>query len=260
MFTKSKIIISGSIFELYAFKKKIWHGELPQSRPLNSGGKKAKNGERSKKSFYRAKGKLKRLIDANIDQSRIESKGKLRPRFMTFTFKENIIDIKKANAEFTKFIKKFNYGLGHKKSYLKYATAIEFQERGAVHYHTLFFNIPFMKNIYDRINKLWGNGFVIQRKINRVKNLSAYVCKYLSKESGDKRLYGQKCYFTSANLQRPRTIYNDSVVEFVSDFMPETIKPYERTIPSDHCGEIEYRRYDLTEHQELKNDLLAFIK
>lgn len=260
MFTKSKITISGNIFELYDYEKAIWHGQLPQSACKSGTGIRAKNGERSEGSFRRAKGKLMRLINCNIDESYDESNEKLRPRFLTFTFGENITEIKKANQHFTKFIRKFNHELGHTKNNLKYVAVIEFQKRGAVHYHALFFNLPFMKNIYDRINELWGHGFVIQRKISRVKNLGAYLGKYITKQAKDNRLYDEKCYFTSKGLKKPRTIHNKSVVDFVSEFIPEKIKPYEKIIPSDHCGNIKYRRYDLTNHQKLKNTLLAFIK
>jgi hypothetical protein len=258
MFTKSKITISGNIFETYDFQEEIWHGPLPQQKLLLHGQRnRSKNGARTEVSFFRAKGRLKRLIDSNVGQW---GDKKLRPRFVTFTFRENITDIKKANSEFTKFIRKFNYLLKLESSHLKYATVIEFQKRGAVHYHTLFFNLPYIRNMYDKMEKLWGNGFVISKKIDKVQNLSSYVCKYMTKEMNDKRLYGQKCYFTSMNLKKPRTIYNESVVRFVAQFMPEEIRPYERIIKSNHCGAIMYRRYDLTKHQKLKDSLLAFIK
>jgi hypothetical protein len=257
MFSKSKITISGSIFELYDYEKAIWHGQLPQSKCKSANAIRSKNGQRSEASFRRAKGKLMRLINANIDESPDK---KLRPRFLTFTFGENIVDIKKANQYFTKFIRKFNNDLRYTKNNLKYVAVIEFQKRGAVHYHVLFFNLPFIKKIYDRINELWGHGFVIQRKINRVKNLGAYLGKYITKQADDNRLYDEKCYFASKGLKKPRTIHNQSIVDFVSEFIPEKIKPYEKTIPSDHCGNIKYRRYDLTDHQELKKTLLAFIK
>ena len=258
MFTKSKIIISGSIIETYDFENEIWQGQLPQqNRPVSKNKIKSKNGTRSEGSFFRAKSNLRRIIDSNIDHT---GDKKLRPRFVTFTFAENIKEIKTANAEFTKFIRKFNYFLKFKNSHLKYATVIEFQKRGAVHYHTLFFNLPYFPRMYDEMERLWGNGWVISKKINKVKHLSSYVCKYMTKEMNDERLYGQKCYFTSMNLNKPRTIYNESTVRFVAEFMPEEIKPYEKIIASDHCGAIAYRRYDMTKHQEAKNDLLAFIK
>jgi hypothetical protein len=196
------------------------------------------------------------LIDANL----VLCTDKLRPRFVSFTFGENIKDIKKANYFFTKFIRKFKQFLKPKNVQLKYITVIEFQKRGAIHYHTIFFNLPYFKNMYDEMERLWGHGFVISEKIDKVKSLSSYICKYMVKEIADNRLYGQKCYFASRGLNQPWICYNDSVVRFVSDFMPEEIKPYEKIYPSDHCGTTYYRRYDLTKHQELKKTLLAFIK
>ena len=258
MFTNSKITIAGNIIETYDFENEIWHGKYTQlESPTRKHGKKAKKGKRSESSFFRSKNKLKHLIDSNIAQL---DNTKFRPRFVTFTFRENITDIKTANSKFTKFMRKFNRSLGFKNSQLKYVTVIEFQKRGAVHYHTLFFNLPYIKNMYDEMEKLWGNGFVISKKIDKVKNLSSYVCKYMSKEISDERLYGQKCYFASMNLTKPRTIYNESAVRFVAEFMPNEIKPFEKIIKRDHCGVIVYRRYDMSKHQAYKNDLLAFIK
>lgn len=258
MFTNSKITIAGNIVEIYDFEKELWHGKYTKmKRPPRRHGKRAKNGTRSESSFFRSKNKLKHLIDSNIVQL---GDTKFRPRFVTFTFKENLTDIKTANSLFTKFIRKFNRFLKFSDSHLKYVTVIEFQKRGAVHYHTLFFNLPFIKNMYDEMEKLWGHGFVISKKIDKVKHLSSYVCKYMSKELNDERLYGQKCYFASMNLTKPRTIYNESAVRFVAEFMPDEIKPFEKLIQTNGRGAIVYRRYDMTNHQDYKNDLLAFIK
>ena len=260
MFTKSKITISGNIFELYNYEKAVWNGSLPQSKCKSGTGIRSKDGKRSEGSFYRAKGKLMRLIDANIGEYSDASNKKLRPRFLTFTFAENITEIEKANSEFTKFIRKFNHALGYKNNHIKYVAVIEFQKRGAVHYHVLFFNLPFIRRIYDKVNELWKHGWVIQKKISKVKNLAAYLGKYITKQANDKRLYDEKCYFASKGLQKPKTYHNQGYVDFASESIPENIKPYEKIIQSDHCGKIIYRRYDLTNHQKLKYDLLAFIK
>jgi hypothetical protein len=259
MFTKSKITISGNIIETYDFEKEIWHGPLPQQKKLSrKHSVRSKKGKRNESSFYRSKNKLKHLIDANAGQW---GDKKLRPRFVTLTFKENVTDIKRANSEHTKFIQKLNYHLKLKKeNRLAYVAVIEFQKRGAVHYHTLFFNLPFIPKMYDKMEALWGNGFVISKKIDKVQHLSSYVCKYMGKELNDERLYGQKCYFASMNLKKPRTIYNESAVRFVAEFMPEEIKPYEKIIQRDHCGIIAYRRYDMSKHEEIKKTLLDLIK
>jgi hypothetical protein len=258
MFTKFKVAISGNIIETYEFEKEFWQGALPQSSSRSNKKIKTKNGQRTERSFFRAQTRLKKLINCNADLASDE----LRPRFVTLTFAENIVDIKRANFEHTKFIRKFNSYLKSKKfgCKLSYVAVIEFQKRGAVHYHILFFNLPYFPNMYDVMEKLWGNGWVISKKIDKVKNLGTYVCKYMTKNINDKRLYGQKCYFASMGLKKPREIYNESVVKFVTEFMPEEIMPFEKIRQTKDRGAYVYRRYDMTEHQEAKNDLLAFIK
>lgn len=261
MFVKSKIIISGDIFEVFDYEKEVWQGTLPQQnrRKVNTGPK-SKTGTRSEKSFMRARSKFKRLIEANIN---FEDET-LRPRFVTFTFEENITDIKEANNCFTKFIRKFNSFLGSVldcKTYrLKYGKTIEFQKRGAVHYHVLFFNLPYFKNMYDKMNELWGHGWVISKKIDHIKSLSSYVCKYMTKSINDNRLYSEKCYTTSKNLEKPRTIHDDKYKKFVTENMPDDVPLYGKLFSSKHCNSQYYRRYDLKNHQETKNDLLAFLK
>lgn len=256
MFITSKITISGNIFELSDFQKQIWQGALPQQKKIAHGSReKSKDGERSESSFFRAKAKVRHLIDCNMSQE----DSTLRPRFVTFTFKENVTDIKEANAEYTNFVRRFNYALGFKHATLQYVTVIEFQKRGAVHYHSVFFNLPYIQNIYDTMTAVWRNGFVISEKTDTIKNPSSYMCKYMTKSMNDKRLFGKKCYSTSQNLKQPQTIYTQSVIERISSSLPETLPLYEKIFESDHCGKIRYRRYDLAKYPELKSKLLALI-
>lgn len=84
------------------------------------------------------------------------------PIFIILTFAENITNTETANYEFTKFIQRFNYEIIHKKSYLQYSVVIEFQKRGAIHYHVVFYNLPFVKDLKSKLLKLWGNGFTKQ--------------------------------------------------------------------------------------------------
>jgi hypothetical protein len=53
--------------------------------------------------------------------------------FTTLTFRENLHNIKEANYEFLKFIKRVKYKFGD----FKYLAVIEFQDRGAIHYHMI---------------------------------------------------------------------------------------------------------------------------
>ncbi|WP_452176556.1 rolling circle replication-associated protein, partial [Kordiimonas lipolytica] len=64
-------------------------------------------------------------------------------------------DVKESNYNFKKFIQRLNYKMDLK---LKYSCVVEFQKRGAVHYHLLAYNLPFIEN--SKLAEIWGHGFV----------------------------------------------------------------------------------------------------
>ena len=123
-------------------------------------------------------------------------------------------DLDYANNEFKNWVKRVNYQVFKtKKRVMKYVAVIEFQKRGAVHYHVLC-NLPYVDA--DSLAKIWGHGFI---KINKIKgdkkrfgssecdNVGVYVCKYMTKDNDDKRLVGRKSYLMSRNLDKPQEIY-----------------------------------------------------
>jgi len=133
------------------------------------------------------------LIDCNIGRF------PFLPVFLTFTFAENIVDISQANVYFRSFIRRFNRFLNTK---LRYVAVLEFQKRGAVHYHTVFFNLPFVH--FSIIEKIWSHGFTNTQSVRKIRNLASYLCKYLTKETLDCRLFGEKVYLCSFGLLRPQ--------------------------------------------------------
>jgi hypothetical protein len=180
---------------------------------------------------------------------------------LTLTFKENVREVKKANYEYTKFIQRFNYELGYKKGYLKYVVVIQFQERGAVHYHMAFFNLPYVKDLKNKLLKIWGKGFTNFRKIKNVRNVGRYMTRYMTKDINDNRLYGQKCYFGSNGLKKPLATNNQNLIEslFLLNLLPEYLKKIESNFPSDFCESVNYREFDLTERQGLLKTILALF-
>lgn len=259
MFTNSKTIITGNFIEIFKYEKELWYGSLPQSIS-RSNGTKRKNGKRTKQSLQRAKGSLKRLINANAWNWFDKSGKAFIPIFLTLTFAENITDIEKANYEFTKFIQKFNYKMKYKKSYLKYTTVIEFQKRGAVHYHIVFYNLPFISDLKNKLEKIWGNGFTFFSKIDKIENVGVYMSKYMSKNVENKRLYGQKCYFSSRGLKKPKVRNDNGSADFLLRFLSEDVDCYRKEYISDYAGKTIYCNFDLTNQEDLKKTLLAFIK
>ena len=93
---------------------------------------------------------------------------------------------------------RLNYHVGHS---LKYVSVVEFQKRGAVHYHAVFFNLSYIDN--DELAKIWSHGFIKINAIQHIRSIGAYVSKYLQKGVVDARLFNEKCYFTSRGLIKP---------------------------------------------------------
>ena len=152
-------------------------------------------------SLRRTRNTLRRLINANA------GKWNERDKFFTLTFEKNITDHEQANALFREFIKRLNRKILKKQSGLKYVCVVERQERGALHYHLVMFNMPYM-SVAD-LAEIWGHGFVSINAIDHVDNLGAYVVKYMEKtmcEMQNKKtakVKDKKMYFTSLGLHKP---------------------------------------------------------
>lgn len=207
---KTKAIISGAVTEIYIYglpvktgKDKTTFRKSGVKEPLETSEEdlKAMKDKSLENSLRRTKNTLRRLINANV------GKWNERDKFFTLTFKENITDHEQANAMFRSFIKRLNYALFKKHSGLKYVCVVERQERGALHYHIVMFNMPFMP--VDELADIWGHGFVRINAIDEVDNLGSYVVKYMEKTMHDMqsaktaKVKDKKLYFASRGLYKP---------------------------------------------------------
>jgi len=222
---RRKLIVYGNNYLLYVYR------EL-QATFSSKGNSKIKqinkeHQERDKTSFWRAKRNFVRLIACNADNSLC------RPVFWTFTFDpsryKNITDLKIANLYFIKFRQKLTRKLGFRALYI---AVPEFQKNGNVHYHVIFFNLPFIasdKTVFEKypnlINKkqvdfymkdIWQYGFVEPILLDGIRNVSLYLAKYMSKNfdsSTGNKMFGQKLYFCSRGLKRPEEYYNEIAID-----------------------------------------------
>jgi len=245
-----KIIQSGDILEIYEYEHGYLKGfKMPDNEikgSIDNISPKDKEDSRER-ALSRAKKDLRRLINSNVGQYGREFTAK----FLTLTFGENITDIDRANYEFTKFIKRLNYYLFRtKKANLKYTTVIEFQKRGAIHYHTIIYNMPYVKA--NDIANVWENGFIKINKIDEVDNVGAYVGEYLGQaEKGqghdpeDDRLQGRKSYFSSRGLLKPIEITDKKIVEQVASALPSQNMTYSADFENEHLGKISYKQYNI---------------
>lgn len=145
--------------------------------------KKIKNPELLQRQLNRKKKEIRRLINTNCrrDNKRFCS-------FFTATYQENQIDEYKAREDFNLFIKRlqFNYpGAFDKKSnrdlsFDDYMWFAERQKRGAIHFHVIFFNCPFLS--FKELTRLWEKGSIDIHNIKKVNRVGSYVCKYLTSQ------------------------------------------------------------------------------
>lgn len=244
---EKKLIQSGDVIEIYEYSEGYIKGYTLTENEIErrKGFKSNTDTDSRERSLRRAKANLRRLINANVGQYGKEFVAK----FLTLTFRENVQNIKQANYEFSKFIKRLNYRLyGTKKVNLKYTTVIEFQKRGAIHYHTIIYNMPYLKA--DELSNIWGNGFIRINKIDDIDNVGAYVGEYLGKaEQGkdieDDRLKGQKTYFSSRGLFKPLEITDKKIVEQVADALLNRKPTYTATYENEYLGIVTYKQYNI---------------
>jgi len=233
-----KAVRSGDVVEIYEYQYHVAVGE-PRRRaglPLETLGDVDKEVHR-KKALQRARRDLRRLINANIGRHG----GK--DVFMTLTFAENIQDVKKANYEFKKFRQRFEYELKEK---LKYVCVVEFQQRGAVHYHLVLFGLPYIPA--KVVHQIWGNGFVKLNLLEDVDNVGAYVTKYMRKSMDDEeddRLKGLKSYFCSRGLYKPvEMVLDKKEIDRLRAGLSR-FRVYEAEFENEYTGSIRYEQYNL---------------
>lgn len=256
--TNRRLKITGYIFEFSTYGRSIILGRKFRRKEKGEG--KTDVVENRKKSMARAKRRLIDLVNSNVYQYTNEHGMIFNPMFLSLTFRENITDLDFANKEFTKFIKRFNYKItGLKNGYLKYVAVVEFQERGAIHYHMIYFNLPFIERVYDVLAELWTYGSRRLLPVERVQNVGFYLCKYFTKNISDERLTARKCYFTSRDLVKPKIYHFEESVNVIEKglklLLPDDVKPYHRSFDCDYLEHIDSDTYNLKKYP----DLLKYI-
>jgi hypothetical protein len=158
-----------------------------------------------KDNAMRASMVFRRLVAANLD-------GAHHPLLLTLTYKDNETSLKAGYKDFGSFIQALRYKYG---KVFRYIAVPEFQKRGAVHFHALFWDLPDSTFETERqtrtIARLWGHGFVYMKMTDGNQRLSSYLTKYMAKSFTDHRLMNQKAYVRSRNLIKP-------VIASVSNF------------------------------------------
>jgi hypothetical protein len=223
-----KVIANGHVIEVYKFEKAVSFDYA------GKGGRSEVESDRAEENrrltCRRARDMIRRICIANFDE---------HSKFLTLTYKRNETNVKAANIDFKKFIQKMRYRFGQ----FKYVAVIEFQDRGAVHYHVMT-DLPYIPNA--QLNAIWDHGFVKINDITHVDNVGAYMVKYMLKDVTDKRLAGQKAYLTSRGIDRPVSLRGDQAKAIIEAYgLEDRKKAFESSYTSEHHGKIDYSEYNL---------------
>lgn len=219
-----KVVISGYIVEGMQYKNPIGYNLISSKKKATYRARRTiDKQEITESSLSRTRNTLIRLINANARIWQADSLA-IEPQFITFTFKENVQDLSEANDIFTNFIKRLNYHyFDTKESVVKYVVVPEFQERGAVHYHAIFFNLPLFDKRKEfttgEFAELWGQGFIKIKSMNNIPNVGLYMTKYMTKDATDRRLIGRKKYFSSRHLNKPDVFSTELIAGKMLDFL-----------------------------------------
>lgn len=199
---KKKAVLYGDNVDVYEFQRVKVTFKRERS-PIKK--RSCATSPRSEASVRRARTQVRRLTEANVGKW-----GNYKPIFSTLTQKENITSLLTSNRRFRAFIKRANYFFGFD---LKYVAVPEFQKRGSVHYHIVFFNLPFVD--LQKFEALWSHGMTNIQVIKKLDRTGHYLAKYFTKACTDPRMKHKKAYFASKGLIRPVDIYGGNEVDEV---------------------------------------------
>jgi hypothetical protein len=252
MYSSYKLVVSGRFAELYRFERPVKLGDkhYPKIKRVVSSDYLVSAGD----SVYRSSRNLRRLIEAN------SFCWDCMPLFVTLTFANTVTDLTVANRQFTNFIKRLNFSFFNDKSIkIQYVAVPEFQKDkdftgsqklkgGSVHYHIIFFNVPFIPRIYDRFLEIWrvsglgGTCRVVSVRDSR--GIGVYISKYFSKSFSDMRFFNRKRYFSSRKLKRSVIFYDEiKIAEIIGDSKPV----YMRWLGDfDFVGMVQYWKFNIS--------------
>jgi hypothetical protein len=265
-----EVKIAGKNVSLKRFtqKPKFFNYQVKNPPIQATKGESERSRENFIKSIVRARKNVFDIIACNVNVIPDFYGNIQRPKFWTLTFAENVTDLEEANKEFTKFNKRLSYSLyGVHKNVLKYICIPEFQKRGAVHFHVLYFNMPYVEQ--KKLQAIWGNGWAWVESVSKkgdIEDFAIYVAKYISKENSkgednydlykEKEMLNSKRYSCSRGLNRPEVykllideeLYT-SLVAMLKDF-----HSYNGEYENEYIGKVELNYYEV-ENKKVKQSI-----
>jgi hypothetical protein len=223
-----------------------------EKKPVREIDKEIKRDKNNRSNAINKRNKLIRLINSNPQLT----------TFVTLTFKENVQDFKYCAECFDTMRRLINKDMKIRGDKFEYVSVIEFQQRGAIHYHMLCnLSIPFVtvrddrrkseeqKN-YENLFSLsyWEYGFVGIQPLtpnpkygDSVDNVGAYLVKYMTKEIDNPTVKNQKMFRCSQGLIKPIEI---KFLDLGSDSLILGDVKFSNSYTSDFTGKVVFEEFN----------------
>lgn len=259
-----KIIRSGKVVEVYSYEKAPKLEGRPRSkrqyktRTVPDDGRLPDLARKREDNIKRCRQKFIRLVRSNTGRADTNA-------LVTLTYAA-VVDIKTATRHFNQFTGLLRKTLG---SDFRYIGVPEFQKRGAVHFHVLYWGLPrgvidyetpYWKREEDIgqmdkvergtrfIQNSWAYGYVDCIPTDNSEKLAGYLAKYMSKAMHDERLLGKRAYYYSRNILRPDSSTFGAFVNYMSDYLEKTATLVrESDFDTKWLGKATYKRYEIAE-------------
>lgn len=230
--SNTRIVVSGDTLELFRYKQPYFYDWVDLSKKNRPHKGVSSLISKRDDNIQRAKATVRRLVQCN-QEKQVEI-----PKFITLTHAQDIQTLKESNSYFKA------YELEVRRQYgdMQYIAVPEFQPiSGRVHYHVLYFNMPYISNHKESLEHVWPHGFTKIEAVRSINAMPRYISKYMTKNLGDKRLNGHKSYFTSRNLQRPIVVRNQKrATEIISQWEHSLTKVKEASFQDYRGRDISY--------------------
>lgn len=234
--------------KVYSVGKYVLCGSVVESKsyrlPVNCSSRKYKvikhkniDSVKRDDNLFRARAKVRQIVWCNLTE---------HTKLLTLTTADTVLDVKVFKRRLTTFLQ----AMKRDGFQLRYLGVLERQKGrgekennlGSIHCHLIVFNDEYIP--FEIINKHWKgitdikvlNGLKYNNK-ERINDMGAYVCKYITKES--ELEWGSHCYFCSVGLNRPLEISNylyemsngqllsdDSFYNFFDDYLMQYNETY----------------------------------
>lgn len=196
----TKAIISGKRIELQHHNRQHSKAWIRQRRPRTT--RQTVTSQPTKRranNIHRSRQKAIRLAITNSNPKTTV--------FYTLTYKLNQTSRKLAQHHHEQMLKRIQRDLGTRPAFIY---TIEYQKRGAIHFHGLLFNMPFVPSA-KFMKRYWKQGGVTLKQAHNSAHAIAYATKYMTKESENTN--NVRMYSCSQGLKQPKEIYDFDTVK-----------------------------------------------